>query len=30
MMGGEPRPDHEFNVWTRPDCAGTEYENGNR
>lgn len=20
----------EFNVWTRPDCAGTEFENGNR
>ncbi|XP_064624657.1 cytosolic carboxypeptidase-like protein 5 isoform X2 [Lineus longissimus] len=30
MMGGEPRSDYEFNVWTRPDCAGTEYENGNR
>ncbi|CDQ89194.1 unnamed protein product [Oncorhynchus mykiss] len=23
-------PDYEFNVWTRPDCAGTEHENGNR
>ncbi|XP_032441841.1 cytosolic carboxypeptidase-like protein 5 isoform X4 [Xiphophorus hellerii] len=23
-------PDYEFNVWTQPDCAGTEYENGNR
>lgn len=23
-------PDHEFNVWTRPDCYGTEFENGNR
>ncbi|KAM9316913.1 cytosolic carboxypeptidase-like protein 5 [Gastrophryne carolinensis] len=23
-------PDYEFNVWTRPDCAETEYENGNR
>lgn len=23
-------PDFEFNVWTRPDCAGTEFENGNR
>uniref|UniRef100_G3WF41 Cytosolic carboxypeptidase-like protein 5 n=1 Tax=Sarcophilus harrisii TaxID=9305 RepID=G3WF41_SARHA len=22
--------DYEFNVWTRPDCAETEYENGNR
>ncbi|XP_071385968.1 cytosolic carboxypeptidase-like protein 5 [Centroberyx affinis] len=23
-------PDYEFNVWTQPDCAGTEQENGNR
>ncbi|XP_063771005.1 cytosolic carboxypeptidase-like protein 5 isoform X5 [Pseudophryne corroboree] len=23
-------PDYEFNVWTRPDCAETEHENGNR
>lgn len=23
-------PDHEFNVWTQPDCGGTEQENGNR
>ncbi|CAK1598524.1 unnamed protein product [Parnassius mnemosyne] len=23
-------PDYEFNLWTRPDCAGTEFENGNR
>ncbi|XP_061560196.1 cytosolic carboxypeptidase-like protein 5 isoform X2 [Phycodurus eques] len=23
-------PDYEFNVWTQPDCAGTEHENGNR
>ncbi|XP_072263416.1 cytosolic carboxypeptidase-like protein 5 isoform X1 [Pyxicephalus adspersus] len=22
--------DYEFNVWTKPDCADTEYENGNR
>ncbi|XP_068610170.1 cytosolic carboxypeptidase-like protein 5 [Brachionichthys hirsutus] len=22
--------DYEFNVWTRPDCGGTEHENGNR
>ncbi|XP_063360646.1 cytosolic carboxypeptidase-like protein 5 [Cydia amplana] len=22
--------DYEFNMWTRPDCAGTEFENGNR
>lgn len=20
----------EFNIWTKPDCAGTEYENPNR
>ena len=20
----------EFKVWTRPDCAGSRYENGNR
>lgn len=25
-----PQPDYEFNVWTRPDCASTEFENGNR
>ncbi|XP_014276546.1 cytosolic carboxypeptidase-like protein 5 isoform X2 [Halyomorpha halys] len=24
------QPDFEFNVWTKPDCAGTEFENGNR
>ncbi|KAM3603595.1 uncharacterized protein V6R79_025633 [Siganus canaliculatus] len=23
-------PDYEFNVWTQPDCGGTEHENGNR
>lgn len=23
-------PDYEFNVWTQPDSAGTEHENGNR
>ncbi|GLV44189.1 uncharacterized protein CBL_12515 [Carabus blaptoides fortunei] len=23
-------PDLEFNLWTRPDCMGTEFENGNR
>ncbi|XP_048256600.1 cytosolic carboxypeptidase-like protein 5 isoform X3 [Haliotis rufescens] len=28
--GQEPRPDNEFNVWTKPDCGGTEFENGNR
>lgn len=22
--------DFHFNMWTRPDCAGTEFENGNR
>ncbi|WAR24219.1 CBPC5-like protein [Mya arenaria] len=26
----EVKPDYEFNVWTKPDCAGTEFENGNR
>ncbi|XP_022089506.1 cytosolic carboxypeptidase-like protein 5 isoform X2 [Acanthaster planci] len=25
-----PTPDYEFNVWTKPDCGGTEFENGNR
>ncbi|KAI8787445.1 cytosolic carboxypeptidase-like protein 5 isoform X1 [Biomphalaria glabrata] len=24
------KPDYEFNVWTSPDCAGTEFENPNR
>lgn len=24
------QPDYEFNVWTKPDCANTIYENGNR
>lgn len=23
-------PDVEFNVWTKPDCCGTEFENTNR
>ncbi|XP_048517280.1 cytosolic carboxypeptidase-like protein 5 isoform X3 [Dendroctonus ponderosae] len=23
-------PDAEFNLWTKPDCYGTEFENGNR
>ncbi|KAF5274443.1 hypothetical protein FQR65_LT04359 [Abscondita terminalis] len=23
-------PDAEFNLWTKPDCFGTEFENGNR
>ncbi|XP_030839190.1 cytosolic carboxypeptidase-like protein 5 isoform X4 [Strongylocentrotus purpuratus] len=22
-------PDYEFNLWTNPDCGGTEFENGN-
>ncbi|KAK7070690.1 Cytosolic carboxypeptidase-like protein 5 [Halocaridina rubra] len=31
----QPVPDplpisYEFNLWTRPDCAGTEFENNNR
>ena len=25
-----PAPDYEYNVWTAPDCAGTEHENPNR
>lgn len=28
--GSQLTPDYEFNVWTQPDCAGTEHENGNR
>lgn len=28
-VGGEPT-DFAFNMWTRPDCHGTEFENGNR
>jgi hypothetical protein len=23
-------PDVRFKLWTRPDCRGTEFENGNR
>ncbi|KAI1897683.1 hypothetical protein AGOR_G00085790 [Albula goreensis] len=30
LSGGLSNPDYEFNVWTKPDCAETEYENGNR
>ncbi|KAM4043212.1 cytosolic carboxypeptidase-like protein 5 isoform 1-T3 [Anomaloglossus baeobatrachus] len=30
LSGSAPAPDYEFNVWTKPDCADTEYENGNR
>jgi len=26
----DQKPDYEFNVWTKPDCAGTSYENRNR
>lgn len=26
----EPKPDYEFNLWTKPDCGDTEFENGNR
>jgi hypothetical protein len=26
----EPPCDFAFKMWTRPDCAGTKYENGNR
>lgn len=30
-FGGSPSAvDYECNVWTKPDCAETEYENGNR
>lgn len=29
-VGAEPKPDLEFNVWTKPDCADTPVENGNR
>ncbi|XP_047098849.1 cytosolic carboxypeptidase-like protein 5 [Schistocerca piceifrons] len=27
---GDEVPDFEFNIWTRPDCYGTEFENSNR
>ena len=30
MSGTIVTPDYEYNVWTRPDCAGTEFENSNR
>lgn len=26
----EESPDFEFNIWTKPDCGGTEFENSNR
>lgn len=28
--GANLSPEYEFNVWTQPDCGGTEHENGNR
>ncbi|XP_032398398.1 cytosolic carboxypeptidase-like protein 5 isoform X2 [Etheostoma spectabile] len=30
LSGPNITPDYEFNVWTQPDCGGTEHENGNR
>lgn len=30
LSGSNLTPDYEFNLWTQPDCAGTEHENGNR
>ncbi|XP_068135969.1 cytosolic carboxypeptidase-like protein 5 [Hyperolius riggenbachi] len=30
FSGSSQTPDYEFNVWTKPDCAETEFENGNR
>ncbi|KAJ8362298.1 hypothetical protein AAFF_G00384650 [Aldrovandia affinis] len=30
LAAGLPTYDYEFNVWTKPDCAETEFENGNR
>nr|XP_018672540.1 cytosolic carboxypeptidase-like protein 5 isoform X1 [Ciona intestinalis] len=30
LYGCTLNPDYEFNIWTKPDCAGTAYENGNR
>ncbi|KAM8831344.1 cytosolic carboxypeptidase-like protein 5 [Spinachia spinachia] len=30
LSGPNLTPDYEFNVWTQPDCGGTEHENGNR
>lgn len=26
----KPSFDFEYNIWTKPDCMGTEYENGNK
>lgn len=23
-------PNYEFNIWTKPDCSGTEFVNNNR
>ena len=28
--GSDPKADYEFNVWTKPDMGGTQFENGNR
>ncbi|XP_017769035.1 PREDICTED: cytosolic carboxypeptidase-like protein 5 [Nicrophorus vespilloides] len=30
FTGKQDIPNVEFNLWTKPDCAGTEFENGNR
>ena len=27
---GDIKADYEYNVWTKPDCAGSTFENGNR
>lgn len=27
---GIENPDYQFQLWTKPDCSGTEFENGNR
>jgi len=27
---GTDLPDYDFQLWTKPDCQGTEFENGNR
>ncbi|KAI0232973.1 Cytosolic carboxypeptidase-like protein 5 [Lamellibrachia satsuma] len=27
---GDIKADYEYNMWTKPDCAGTTFENGNR
>lgn len=30
VQASTPATDTAFNVWTRPDCHGTDFENGNR